>query len=371
MHNCTDLLSEIKKEIESTKEKFMSDTLSLDYTCLITMDDCSQEGGYRFSAHGNSTPQCHPTCVLSVEGHKNLLDQHEIMCPVCYTNLTADDFTQVGPRVSQTDKIFVDGFVNPFEFKAGYDNKTTKSDGGASGGGSSSLSSANSSYGSGATMNKSQGVLVMMKGTVGAGKTTFSQKLQEKIEAKGWKCINEGVDKYCRTGMQIRDACVQVRQTFQSLNYTDCSTMVVILDTCGEPNVNYKKLFDHDFSNWSKITVTPNLKPGAGTALNEQYMAWSLRNVLNREMHESDSSYWLNPYSAGVDTCVSVHAKKCKNVFGKKTKSVVPTSSSFDKSTIMDLIQKDADDYQTYLDKNIIMDDEVEKQMIKIGYGFK
>lgn len=326
--------------------------MSLDYTCIVTMEDCSAEGGWRIKPHGDSTPQCHPIFVLSNIGYNTLLEQPHILCPVCYTELK-DDFEPVGPRITSSEKIFPDGFKNPFD--AGY--KSTINLNASSS--SSSSTSFSGNVNTSATKNASTGVLISMKGAVGAGKTTFSEKLKAQVEAKGWTYVIEGVDKYCRTGMQMQDAISQIKSNLQSLDYTDCSKTVVVIDTCGDVTPNYKNIFGYDFSKWTRITAIPNLPPNYGNDLVPQYMAWSLRNVLNRPLHDADSSFWLNPESATVATCVMVHLRKCKIVFGNKTKGIIEDGAPMNKQTILDKINADADVYQAYLDKNINMDDEV------------
>jgi hypothetical protein len=360
MQNCAELLEKIKDSVVSVGVKAMPGNLHLDYKCVITLNDCSHEGGYRFSPHGNSTPQCHPIFVLSKAGHKSLLEQPVIMCPVCYTNLTYDDFDAIEPLVEPTDDMFGDDFVNPFKEVPVIQAAKPFNHSNASAFNRSSLSAQPE------PANASTGTLILMKGAVGAGKTTFSNKLQKLVEEKGMTCINEGVDKYCRTGMPMPSALYEIKQKFKSLDYADCATTVVIVDTCGDASPNYKNMFGYDFSKWTKITVTPNLEHHCAKELIPQYMAWSLRNVLNRELHTSTSDYWLNPESATTKICVNVHSKKCKIVFGKKTKHIIPPDMVLDKSTVMEFIEENANAYKTYIDKNIDMDDEVQKIMAKI-----
>jgi len=362
MVNYDELLEKIKVGIIPVGEKAMPENLHLDYKCVITLNDCSHEGGYRFSAHGNLTPQCHPIFVLSRAGHKSLLEQPVIMCPVCYTNLTYDDFNEICPLVEPTDEMFGDDFVNPFKEVPVVQTAKQFNHSNTSAFNRSSLSASAQPE----PTNTSTGTLILMKGAVGAGKTTFSNKLQKLIEEKGMTCINEGVDKYCKTGMPIPNALNEIKQKFKSLDYAECATTVVIIDTCGDASPNYKKMFDYNFSKWTKITVTPNLEHNYDKELIPQYMAWSLRNVLNRELHTSTSDYWLNPESATTKICVDVHSKKCKIVFGKKTKPIIPPEITLYKSAVMAVIEDNANAYQSHIDKNIDMDNEVQKIMAKI-----
>jgi hypothetical protein len=81
-------------------------------------------------------------------------------------------------------------------------------------------------------------------------------------------------------------------------------------------------------------------------------------------MHNSNSSYWLNPENAGIDTCVSVHLKKCKSLFGKGCKSIT-------KNKMMDFIlaeiKSDADSYEEIISNTMDLTSEIAKITKKIS----
>jgi hypothetical protein len=326
----------------------------LDYTCAITLEDTSSTGGYKFKTHTTMTGStCSPIYVLSGVGYTSLLDQENCYCPICYTNLTSDNFEDVGPKVVREitkDNVFGENIVDPFTSYQVRTNINTVSN--------NTYSVPTSS--SNGTCKIAKKLLIVMKGTVGAGKTTYSSKLQEKIEELGATCINVGTDKYCKDGVPINQAVQMVTNEIRSVNNLDptkCNTVVVIVDTCGEKN-NGNIIFDYNFNGWKKVNVFPNHNKNNLKG----YLAWSLRNVLNRPNTSNDSKFWLNPVSAGVSTCVDVHYRKAVALFGKKNVTKVNGSVM---DSVLNMIKVDADEYQKYLDEYQKIDDHVDKIISK------
>ena len=84
---------------------------SLDYTCLVTLDDLSDAGGYRFRPHQTNTrAQCFPRNTISEDGLQALKRANNMMCPICYAYLTEHDFIQVGPK-NDIDIVFTPEFL--------------------------------------------------------------------------------------------------------------------------------------------------------------------------------------------------------------------------------------------------------------------
>lgn len=352
-----DLLNEFKDKFTPIQMKPMPETMLLDYTCIITLDDCTDVGGFKFLPHGNADPKCCPVFVLSTDGHAHLTSKHQIFCPVCYTNLTINDFSPVGPKQDSVE-IFSKDMYYPFSShiatnQAKPNNVPLKM--------GSTMASSNAS--SNTTVipipaGKTR-ILVVMKGTVGAGKTTYSSAIEKRVIELGGVCICEGVDKYCRTGASTQQAIYNITQEFAKISTIQNNLLVVIIDTCGERDGNV--IFDYNFSNWKKVSVTPNFNQPKL----KQYMAWSLRNVLNRPLHTMDSPFWLNPQSASSKVCVEVHLNKCKKLFGKKITEIV--SSNATKEAILTQISADADTYQQYLDQSKPLEQELQTIYAKMG----
>jgi len=83
--------------------------LLYDYTCLITMEDISNSGGYKFKQHMSLTgSKCHPFNVLSNEGYEQLINNTPSLCPICYQNLNASHFEPIGIKPEENLNIFTD-----------------------------------------------------------------------------------------------------------------------------------------------------------------------------------------------------------------------------------------------------------------------
>jgi hypothetical protein len=105
----------LMNEMSHVKHKQIPIEFVLDYSCLITLTDCSNPGGYIIKPHLSSTgSKCSPHCVLSQEGYDKLIIQQEINCPICYTNLTTDLFESVGPKIQQLDQYYNPDLANPY-----------------------------------------------------------------------------------------------------------------------------------------------------------------------------------------------------------------------------------------------------------------
>ena len=266
----------------------------------------------------------------------------------------------VGPKQDDMD-IFPKDMIYPFASAGPYVNKqvSNKLNIGSTTGSAAAVQtqvSATNSIPFGKTR-----ILVIMKGTVGAGKTTYSNAIQKKVEELGGICINEGVDKYCKTGMATHIAVQTIAQEFKKIPTIENNLVVVIVDTCGEKN-NGDLMFDYNFSNWKKVTITPNYSQPKL----KQYMAWSLRNVLNRPMHNNDTQYWLNPVGASAKVCIEVHLNKCKKLFGKKISQIVDPNTSLASALLA--IESDAAEYQNYLNQSKPIDSELQSVYAKMGF---
>jgi hypothetical protein len=314
-----------------------------DYTCIITLNDCSTEGGFLFAPHTSPTGvHCEPIYVVSRRGRDGMLEQPRILCPVCYQELTRESFRPIGPKTSDDATIFPDETLNPFaqvfvprnasppvQQRTQPDQQSTQPE-----------------------TSKTRKILVLMKGTVGSGKTTYATALREAVEAVGGHCVSEGTDQYCVNGHSIQDACQMVTTQLRSVFSVTNPLKVVIIDTCGDRN-NGSNVFGVNFQGWKMITVQPNYT----REKQREYMAWSLRNVLQRPRPSQDSKYYLNPVTAGVQTCVSVHRKKGEAIFGRGS---VPNFSGQTIETVVNNLNHDADEYARYLEHSMTMASQVE-----------
>ena len=184
-------------------------------------------------------------------------------------------------------------------------------------------------------------VVIVMEGTVGAGKTTVSQRIQDKVEQMGGYCANESTDKYCKTGMQTKDAIKKVTAVLRGISRIRNNLIFVIIDTCGERNTG-NTFFNVPFDGWLIHRIRPNFE----LSRIRQYFCWSLRNVLLRPLHSRDTNYWLNPESATVSVCKKVHSDKSRALFGSNFIEVSNKSNLHD---ILNDIENEALQYEEFL----------------------
>lgn len=363
-----------------------------EYYCVITLENTTNIGGFRFLPHKSRTSAiCSPLYVLSKEGYESLLqDSQTSLCPICYARLTQDNFTEVGPQIINELKVFDSSTTNIFD-KGTYDpscpivvssNSSSNSNSNSSYSSSRSNSRANSSsnwrasaasssssssssiatsggnpYGANTLkINIPNANVVVMKGTVGSGKSTYARKIKERVEAAGGQCLVVGTDKYCKNGMHILQAIDRVKEDIAKINYLDKSKQIVlIVDTCGE-KCTKKMVFEYNIAKTNAINFWPN----SNMKNLDGYAAWTLRNVLSRTRPSDQDRYNLNPETAGTDMCIRVHQTKTSKLYAIK-KQVTPVNEGMSKDQAIKLINDKADEYQQYLDANKNMDDEITK----------
>jgi hypothetical protein len=302
----------------------------LDYNCLITLENIEKVGGYKFLPHESLAQNiCEPIYILSDEGYKQLIAQKTPVCPICYTNLTADCFEKVGPKpdICLEDIKITDVFaLVP-----------------AASSGSSSNNNNNDRRVFNRVPPRANSMLVIMKGVVGSGKTTFTDLLSAECSKSKVVCIVVGTDKYCKEGYTFPDAITKVKETLLGINDLPQSDRVIVcIDTCGENSGT----FGVNFDGWQTKNVWVNLE----RKFLGDYLAWSLRNVLKRDPVSGECNYWLNPEGAGVAKCIEVHTKKARFLFGKKT--VPALGHMTDKDKAINLLNEQADRYGVYLAQN-------------------
>lgn len=345
-----DLLKIFKGIVKPIQSIEISVDSMLDYTCLITSNNIEQIGGYKFKRHVTlSSSSCYPLCVLSETGYAKLFE-HDPICPVCYSRLNRDQFERIGPKPPNA---IVDVFPPGTDDIFGDNNYRTRPTHQVQ------YAEASSAQAIQAGMKPDvdqKRFLIIMKGTVGSGKSTYAKKIQERVEKIGGFCVNEGPDKYCKTGMHISNACSRVEQELRTALSSTNKLVVAIVDTCGERSAGTTNIFGLNFNGFTRIELMPNYN----NADLEGYIAWSLRNVLNRHTPTTNDNYNLNPESATVDICVNVMFKKCKALFGKRQLLRIASKT---KEAILAEITPLADRYQQYLTTNVMIDSVVDSIM--------
>lgn len=345
------LLSVIKSTVPRITHIEIPDESLLDYNCIITLDDTSKTGGFKFLSHNSPTGEsCCPMNVLSSAGYSQLISNPETcVCPICYVKLSHINFVKIGekPPMYDSSNILPDDFPDIFNSSHSI-SQSPSSTPCSSGEASSTFTTHNKLIGT--------GTIILMNGTVGSGKSYFSNLLKKYIEDHGSVCISEGIDKYCRDGMAIKDAVSRIHDNILDMN-NDCSgkNKFIIIDTCGENNKE-TNIFNVDVSNWKIINIFPNLL----RSNLEGYLCWSLRNVLLRHIPTSSDTFWLNPINAGLKRCISVHSKKCKALFGNKIPKIFSITPIICSDAIQ-LLNNRADAYFELIKSELPIDKEIEK----------
>jgi hypothetical protein len=302
------------------------------------MDNVEKLGGYRFLSHKNAMGvECNPVYVLSAEGYNQLTKEtNTSLCPICYSQLSKNDFVATGPKPESVEEMIAFSRYTPNLFAHNAPAATVVAS---------------------APKDKS-GIVVVLKGVVGAGKSTYGEKVKELVEQLGGHCTVEGTDKYCKDGKSITEAIKLVNTALRNALTVDNQLNVVVIDTCGDRD-NGKTFFDVTFDSWKKVLLWPNLD-----RKNLQgYLAWSLRNVLSRGTPSADGNFYLSPKTAGVTVCADVHKRKTLALFGKKTP--VPSISGSIESAIATL-DGDAAAYEAMLAEKFPIDKIIE-EFVKVN----
>lgn len=213
----------------------------------------------------------------------------------------------------------------------------------------------------GGTENKK--ILINMIGITGAGKSTVSKKIYDYVLSKGGSCLIVSADKWSKRGAKGKQLQSSINKEIKDFDKSNEEYKVLVVDICNEsgPSTN---CFGFDTSEYSSYNFYPNLDKGQI----DNYQCWCLQNVLSRPLHTDTSSYWLNPESAGVGTCIRVHNMKfagLRKLLGLS--SSLTFGEGVSKEVVMNLIKDKASQYETYLAMKDL-DSEVETFVKSCGF---
>lgn len=256
--------------------------LGYEYHCPITCEDV--KGGFIITPHG----QCSPGFVLSTTEDIN-------RCLIC---LQPCAFEPIGPKVKTLPPI----------------PKLPRADG----------------------KREDFKHIVVLRGTVGAGKTTFRKQLVARLGPSNVVVCNTD-DWTVKHGFPTKEAVKKVKALLQA-----SKAPILIVDTCNE-RFNPNNIFGlkAGTAQVHKINVNYDEKNPEG------YLAWSLRNVLQRagiEECKAPPDYWLNPKDATLTTCLRVHKQKFKKIFKKVPYTDLSSFST--KESLLQELKPAADTFQ-------------------------
>lgn len=358
---------------------------NIDYKCMISLEDCSDTGGYQFTGHiSRSNYYCHPINIISVESYNQLFTHSEtVPCPICYTDINNESFIPIGPASSNAAVTIDIATTTPNIFSTNNRStsrvstptiittshvstrtshvstptshvSTSKSNVSKSTTSVSARNLSNNTVLSGPSRNQKK-IWVQMVGTIGSGKSTVAKALKKAILEMGGHCVIISVDDYCSKGLDFQQAICACRDDLLDLENISNSLIVAIIDTCGE--AKYRKrdtVFEIRLNGWKKINFEPNYER---SRLND-YLHWTLRNVLRR----SSDAACINPEVAGVDKCIEVHLTKAKGVFGKYVRGILFGNYASANEAIAQLNEK-ADNYESIIES---IDSQVDRIMCRI-----
>jgi hypothetical protein len=370
------LLDEIKKSCNIKMHEHTIPIESvLEYECPIEGTNTSESGGWMIQEHKTvSSAKCQPYYVISDPGYQKLISgtHYNCRCIVCLTPLTCDNFVKVGKKPVLTESgIFGPDDRNVFEHTNTGRATSGPTTSGPATSGPATIGPATSGPATIDPDPKSSDpesgarYLVIPRGTVGAGKSTILGILEKKIVESGGMCIVEGTDKYCKTGTSIKNAIANVSRSFNNFQKTPSNgrVKVVCVDTCNE-RVD-QKIFGQQFIGYQRLEFYPNFIPANSSG----YYAWSLYNVLARKSPQAQDNHYLNPWDAGVTTCLTVHRKKASalpagtkypDLFAPGT--LVPVSPE----QAMAVLKPEADAYRKMLDEQYPVEKQIDELLKRI-----
>lgn len=195
-------------------------------------------------------------------------------------------------------------------------------------------------------------------GITGSGKSTCAEKIKNYVEQRGGIVLIVSADKWSKQGFKGKETQSKILNEIRQFDKVKNNLKIVIMDMCNESGITTKS-FGYDFSQYKDIVFYPNLNKEKF----DQYEAWCLSNVLARPLHTPTTNYWLNPVSAGVQTCIKVHNMKASGV--SRLAGVFVTSNfneNLSSNQIENQIQAKANQYANFL-KTQNLDDQIDTLM--------
>lgn len=176
-------------------------------------------------------------------------------------------------------------------------------------------------------------VRINLIGITGSGKSTTTQIIHDYVVSKGKKVLIVSADKWSKTGLTGKAMAGKVFQEITNFN-RQLGEKVIIVDLCNENGIQ-QKCFNYDMSAFESHNYIPNFD--STTDNFNDYEAWCLHNVLSRPIHSASTNYWLNPVSAGVNTCIKVHNTKAIGI--KHILNIQTNPKHFNESFTMEQIK--------------------------------
>lgn len=204
-------------------------------------------------------------------------------------------------------------------------------------------------------------VRINMCGITGSGKTTSTEKLKKILKDNGFEVLVVSSDELSKNGITGKQMQSTIFNNIKSFENLTNKFKAVIMDLCNEKGVQTNS-FGWDFSEYTDLIFYPNFDQKNNLHNFDEYEAWCLSNVISRKMHSKTTNYWLNPVSAGIDTCINVHNMKANGValLVRCNRQQVP---KMNQEQLVKWLKPKADSYTQYL-KSKNLDEEILKFLV-------
>ena len=207
--------------------------------------------------------------------------------------------------------------------------------------------------------------VIVIKGSIGSGKTTLTKQITRKLTEFG-SVYSANTDRHCarlvKSGgnpKSVTREAIQIVSNELAVFIATPGTKFIIMDTCGERHKD-GVIFSVNVptDTWKYYTFYANINPTSLTSSQfNNYFAWCMLHVLDRKKDGMGDDYWLNPESAGIDVCAKVMFDKSTALFPGKYK--LPKFSTI--SEAHELLGPMASAYDEYLKTSYNIDTEIEK----------
>ena len=207
--------------------------------------------------------------------------------------------------------------------------------------------------------------VIVLKGPVGSGKTTITKALIRKLSEFG-SVYSANTDRHCARLVKLGGNPKNVTREAINIVSNEITVFIskpgpkfIIMDTCGERHKD-GTLFSVNVptDTWKYYTFYSNIIPSTMSPTNfNNYFAWCMLHVLNRNKDGIGDDYWLNPESAGIDVCAKVMSDKANALFPGKYK--LPKFSTLEEADRF--LKPMSDEYNKYLTTHYNLDTEIEK----------
>ena len=300
------LLIMIKPQIKTIDIINVPDEYNLEYKCIITLEDTSETGGYMIMSHFNKNGEyiCSPNQVLSNDGYTTFIKSDHSLCPICYQELSENDFKQINKKANLDIKI-PDNTVGCYNENINQIIEVIKP----------------------LPLNQKnkKRIIISMKGTIGSGKSTISMELHKQLTEVGIKSIIVSMDNYYKKGFDASQAGNMIKNDIIKFSQNDDDLLIIIMDMCNEKGPNLKNLFGINMTSWKNIIFWSNIYKQMKQITHEErmnYLSWTLYNVLNRGKSDGTTLYHLNPELFGMSKCIEVHKRKFEILFNLKKNQI-------------------------------------------------